>query len=86
MVFGRMLLDYLCILWSLNTLIVCHRSCAHQYETKKEMSAAALAYKCVEVACMRVVYCRSLGLSGELNELQKMVQMTPQGKFWILHL
>ncbi|CAN7072334.1 unnamed protein product [Brassica oleracea var. botrytis] len=55
-------------------------SCAHQYETKKEMSAAALAYKCVEVACMRVVYCRSLGLSGELNELQKMVQMTPQGE------
>lgn len=70
--------------WTL--LLVCHRSCAHQYETNKEMSAAALAYKCMEVACMRVVYCRSLSLSGEWNELQKMVQMTPQGKFWILHL
>ncbi|KAL0874113.1 hypothetical protein Bca101_023818 [Brassica carinata] len=56
------------------------RSCAHQYETNKEIYAAALAYKCIEVACMRVVYCRSLGLSGEWGELHKMVQMTPQGE------
>ncbi|KAG7547429.1 Zinc finger CW-type [Arabidopsis suecica] len=55
-------------------------SCAHQYETSQEMAAAALAYKCTEVACMRLVYGRSLGLSGEWNELQKMVQMTPQGE------
>ncbi|CAH8316918.1 unnamed protein product [Eruca vesicaria subsp. sativa] len=55
-------------------------SCAHRYETNKEMYAAALAYKCMEVACMRVVYCKSPGLSGEWNELQKMVQMTPQGE------
>ncbi|KAL9817644.1 putative transcription factor & chromatin remodeling CW-Zn family [Arabidopsis thaliana] len=54
-------------------------SCAHQYETSQEMAAATLAYKCTEVACMRLVYGRSLGLSGEWNELQKMVQMTPQG-------
>ncbi|KAF8051151.1 hypothetical protein N665_1790s0005 [Sinapis alba] len=55
-------------------------SCAHQYETNKEMYAAALAYKCMEVACMKVVYCRSLGLSGEWGELHKMVQMTSQGE------
>ncbi|XP_010440255.1 PREDICTED: uncharacterized protein LOC104723573 [Camelina sativa] len=55
-------------------------SCAHQYETSQEMAAAVLAYKCSEVACMRLVYGRSLGLSGEWNELQKMVQMTPQGE------
>jgi len=67
------------ILCSLNTLLVFLRSCAHQYETSQEMAAATLAYKCTEVACMRLVYGRSLGLSGEWNELQKMVQMTPQG-------
>ncbi|KAL1220551.1 Cysteine-tryptophan domain-containing zinc finger protein 3 [Cardamine amara subsp. amara] len=55
-------------------------SCAHQYETSQEMAAAALAFKCTEVACMRVVYGRSLALSGELKELQKMVHMTPQGE------
>lgn len=43
------------------------------------MAAAVLAYKCSEVACMRLAYGRSLGLSGEWNELQNMVQMTPQG-------
>ncbi|CAH2078974.1 unnamed protein product [Thlaspi arvense] len=56
-------------------------SCALQYEKSQEMAAAAMAYKCVEVACMRVVYGTSQGLSGEFNELQKMVQMmTPQGE------
>ncbi|EOA15921.1 hypothetical protein CARUB_v10004015mg [Capsella rubella] len=55
-------------------------SCAHRYETSQEMAAAVLAYKCSEVAYMRLVYGRSLGLSGEWNELQKMVQMTPQGE------
>lgn len=43
------------------------------------MAAAALAYKCTEVACMRIVYGRSLGPRGEWNELQKMVDMPPQG-------
>ncbi|CAN8275041.1 unnamed protein product [Cochlearia groenlandica] len=55
-------------------------SCAQQYEANQEMATAALSYKCMEVACMRVVYGRSPGLSGELNELQKIVQMTPEGE------
>ncbi|GJR62487.1 cullin, conserved site-containing protein [Tanacetum coccineum] len=33
--------------------------CAEEYEKRKEMAAAALAYKCMDVAYMRVVYCKS---------------------------
>lgn len=50
------------------------------------MAAAALAYKCMEVACMRVAYDKSLGQqSGEWNELQIFLQMTPPGniRFYI---
>ncbi|CAA7057600.1 unnamed protein product [Microthlaspi erraticum] len=57
-------------------------SCASQYEINQEMAAAALAYKCMEVACMRLVYGKTLGQqSGEWNELQKIVvQITPLGE------
>ncbi|CAI9765879.1 unnamed protein product [Fraxinus pennsylvanica] len=34
-------------------------TCALEYEKRQEMAAAALAYKCMEVAYMRVVYCKN---------------------------
>ncbi|XP_010524504.1 PREDICTED: uncharacterized protein LOC104802552 [Tarenaya hassleriana] len=55
-------------------------SCALEYETNQEMAAAALAYKCTEVACMRLTYGRSLGASRDWNSLQKMLQTSPKGE------
>lgn len=57
-----------------------HRMCAQEYERRREMAAAALAYKCMEVAYMRVVYCKHSTNSRDRNELQATLQMVPQGK------
>ncbi|XP_022721726.1 uncharacterized protein LOC111279098 isoform X2 [Durio zibethinus] len=54
--------------------------CAQEYERRQEMAAAALAYKCMEVAYMRVVYCKHSTNSRERNELQATLQMVPQGE------
>ncbi|KAL4310041.1 hypothetical protein GQ457_01G030860 [Hibiscus cannabinus] len=54
--------------------------CAQEYEKCQEMAAAALAYKCVEVAYMRVVYCKHFSSSRDLKELQATLQMVPQGE------
>ena len=43
------------------------------------MAAAALAYKCVEVAYMRVIYSSHSGASRDRNELQTALQMAPPG-------
>nr|GEW53911.1 cullin, conserved site-containing protein [Tanacetum cinerariifolium] len=51
--------------------------CAEGYEKRKEMAAAALAYKCMEVACMRVVYCKSFMTK---QDLQMSMQMVTQGE------
>ncbi|KAJ0802142.1 putative transcription factor & chromatin remodeling CW-Zn family [Helianthus annuus] len=34
--------------------------CAEEYEKRKELVASTLAYKCMEVSCMRIVYCKNL--------------------------
>ncbi|XP_039025022.1 cysteine-tryptophan domain-containing zinc finger protein 3-like [Hibiscus syriacus] len=54
--------------------------CAQEYEKCQEMTAAALAYKCVEVAYMRVVYCKQSSCSRDMKELQATLQMVPQGE------
>ncbi|XP_022741106.1 uncharacterized protein LOC111292786 isoform X2 [Durio zibethinus] len=54
--------------------------CAHEYERRREMAAASLAYKCMEVAYMRVVYCKHSTSSRNWNELQATLQMVPQGE------
>ena len=54
--------------------------CGQEYERRREMAAAALAYKCVEVAYMRVVYCKHSTSGRDWNELQATLQMVPQGK------
>lgn len=55
------------------------RSCAHEYERHQEMPAAALAYKCMEVAYMRVVYCKNSGANRDRHELLSTLQVVPQG-------
>ncbi|GJW32318.1 cullin, conserved site-containing protein [Tanacetum coccineum] len=47
--------------------------CAEEYEKRKEMAAAALAYKCMDVAYMRVVYCKSFVTKQDM-------QMVTQGE------
>lgn len=54
--------------------------CAKEYERRQEMATAALSYKCVEVAYMRIVYCKHSSSSRDLKELQGTLQMVPQGK------
>ncbi|KAK1430835.1 hypothetical protein QVD17_13876 [Tagetes erecta] len=51
--------------------------CAQEYEKRKEMFASALAYKCLEIACMRIVYCKNL-LTRQ--DLQTSMQMVTQGE------
>ncbi|XP_012455485.2 cysteine-tryptophan domain-containing zinc finger protein 7 [Gossypium raimondii] len=54
--------------------------CALEYERRREMAATALAYKCMEVAYMRIVYCKQSTSSRDRNELQATLQMVPQGE------
>lgn len=56
-----------------------HRLCAHDYERRQEMAAAALAYKCIEVAFMRVIYCNNSSTNRYWHELQAALQMVPEG-------
>ncbi|KAI3703682.1 hypothetical protein L1987_73875 [Smallanthus sonchifolius] len=51
--------------------------CAQEFEKRKETAAAALAYKCMEVAYMRIVYCKSLLTR---LDLQTSMQMVTQGE------
>ncbi|XP_057964806.1 cysteine-tryptophan domain-containing zinc finger protein 7 [Malania oleifera] len=54
--------------------------CAREYERFKDMAAAALAYKCMEVAYMRVIYSSHSSASRDQNELQMALQMVPPGE------
>ncbi|CAA7406031.1 unnamed protein product [Spirodela intermedia] len=54
--------------------------CAHEYERRKEMAAAALAYKCMEVAYMKVVFSKHSSASKDRHELQTALQMVPSGE------
>lgn len=54
--------------------------CAHEYERLKDMGSAALAYKCMEVAYMRVIYFSNTSASRDRHELQSALQMVPPGE------
>ncbi|XP_019188484.1 PREDICTED: uncharacterized protein LOC109182758 [Ipomoea nil] len=54
--------------------------CAHEYERSKDMAAAALAYKCMEVAYMRVIYFSHTSANRYRNELQAALQIFPPGE------
>ena len=56
-----------------------NRFCAHEYEKSKDMAAAALAYKCTEVAYLRVIYSSHTSASRDQNELQTALQIVPPG-------
>lgn len=56
------------------------RFCAHEYEKIKDMAAAALAYKCMEVAYMRVIYSSHNSAIKDRHDLQTALQMGPSGK------
>lgn len=55
------------------------RLCAREYESRQEMAAASLAYKCMEVAYMRVVYCKNSSTNRDRHELQATLLLVPQG-------
>ncbi|PSS18209.1 MORC family CW-type zinc finger protein [Actinidia chinensis var. chinensis] len=55
-------------------------TCAQEYEKHKEMAAAALAYKCMEVAYMRVVYYKNSSTNRDRHDLQASLQLVPQGE------
>ncbi|XP_078435346.1 CW-type Zinc Finger isoform X2 [Wolffia australiana] len=54
--------------------------CAYEYEKWKEMAAAALAYKCMEVAYLNVVYSKHPNASKDRHELQVALQMGLSGE------
>ncbi|KAI7983341.1 hypothetical protein LOK49_LG15G00316 [Camellia lanceoleosa] len=54
--------------------------CAHEYEKSKDIAAAALAYKCMEVASMRVIYYSHTNASRDRHELQTALQIVPPGE------
>ncbi|XP_022842403.1 uncharacterized protein LOC111366019 [Olea europaea var. sylvestris] len=55
-------------------------TCAHEYEKRQEMAACALAYKCMEVAYMRVVYCKNSSTYRFLPDLQATLPSALQGE------
>ncbi|KAH8517391.1 hypothetical protein H0E87_005359 [Populus deltoides] len=54
--------------------------CAHEYEKSKDMAAAALAYKCMEVAYMRAIYSSHTSANRDRHELQMALQIIPPGE------
>ncbi|XP_020597602.1 uncharacterized protein LOC110037325 isoform X2 [Phalaenopsis equestris] len=48
--------------------------CAREYEKKKDMAFAALAYKCMEVAYFKVAFFKCYVVSKDYHELQATVQ------------
>ncbi|CAL9100108.1 unnamed protein product [Musa acuminata var. zebrina] len=53
---------------------------AHEYEKVKDTAAAALAYKCVEVAHLKSAYCKNPNASKDRHELQAALQFLPPGE------
>ncbi|KAJ8749670.1 hypothetical protein K2173_026319 [Erythroxylum novogranatense] len=54
--------------------------CAHEYEKLEDMAAAALAYKCAEVAYMRVVCSLYTNANRDRLELHAALQKIPPGE------
>ncbi|MCD7466913.1 hypothetical protein HAX54_004005 [Datura stramonium] len=53
---------------------------AHEYERLKDMASVSLAYKCMEVAYMRVIYASHFNANRYRNELQTALQIFPPGE------
>ncbi|KAH0638092.1 uncharacterized protein [Solanum tuberosum] len=53
---------------------------AHEYERLKDMAAVSLAYKCMEVAYLRVIYSSNFNANRYRNELQTALQIFPPGE------
>ncbi|KAF6139111.1 hypothetical protein GIB67_009954 [Kingdonia uniflora] len=49
----------------------------HEYERHKDMLSAALAYKCKEVAYMRIIYSKQSSICKDQHDLQTELQMGP---------
>ncbi|KAM5563961.1 cysteine-tryptophan domain-containing zinc finger protein 3-like [Rosa sericea] len=54
--------------------------CAHEYEKSKDMASAALAFKCLEVAYLKVIYSSHSNAGRDRYELQTALQMVPPGE------
>ncbi|WZZ19892.1 hypothetical protein YC2023_121279 [Brassica napus] len=54
--------------------------CAHEYEKNKDMGAATLAYKCMEVAYLRITYSSHGNINRYRSELQAALQEVPSGE------
>lgn len=54
--------------------------CAREYEKCKDFAAAALAYKLMEVAYMRVTYSSNTNVCNDCHELQTALQIVPLGE------
>ncbi|CAL0325813.1 unnamed protein product [Lupinus luteus] len=55
-------------------------SCANEYKKQQELAAAAVAYKCMEVVYMRMVYCKHSIVNRDLHELRSVLQVVSQGE------
>ncbi|KAK1390481.1 CW-type domain-containing protein [Heracleum sosnowskyi] len=55
-------------------------TCAQDFGKHDEMYAAALAYKCTEVAYLRSIYSKSYMADKDRSDLQANLQMLPQGE------
>ncbi|CAN4106191.1 unnamed protein product [Withania somnifera] len=55
-------------------------TCALEYEKRDETATAALAFKCMEIAYMRVVYCKTMSSSRIWHDLQASLQVPPEGE------
>lgn len=62
-------------------LLLVIRYCAHEYEKTKETTTAALAYKCMEVAYMKVIYYSHATALKDVNELQTTLPIGPTGGY-----
>ncbi|CAN4093108.1 unnamed protein product [Withania somnifera] len=65
---------------ALNIWQIASRFVAHEYERLKDMAAVSLAYKCMEVAYMRVIYSSHFNANRYTNELQTALQIFPPGE------
>ncbi|KAJ9543035.1 hypothetical protein OSB04_022742 [Centaurea solstitialis] len=54
--------------------------CAHEFERTKEMATASLAYKCMEVAYLKVIYSSHATACKDVNELQTSLPIGPTGE------
>ena len=59
--------------------VISNRFCAHEFEKSKDMATASLAYKCMEVAYMRVINFSHASASRDRLVLQTALQMIPSG-------